>query len=86
MVRDWIYGEAAAAGRSRVSLIAVLETLYLRGGTPLGQAKLARESGLANNTVASGYVELLMDLLCLSYGHAWDPQKRVRLMRKPGPG
>jgi predicted AAA+ superfamily ATPase len=83
MVRDWIYGEAAAAGRARVSLIAVLETLFLRGGTPLGQAKLARDSGLANNTVAAGYIELLTDLLCLSYGHAWDPQKRVRLMRKP---
>jgi predicted AAA+ superfamily ATPase len=83
MVRDWIYGETAAAGRSRVSLIAVLETLFRHGGSPLGQAKLAKESGLANNTVAAGYVELLTDLLCLSYGHAWDPQKRVRIMRKP---
>jgi hypothetical protein len=49
----------------------------------LGQAKLAKESGLANNTVAAGYVELFTDLLCLSYGHAWDPERRVRIMRKP---
>lgn len=83
MVRDWIHGETAASGRSRISLLAVLQTLFRRGGTPLGQAKLAKESGLANNTVAAGYVELLTDLLCLSYGHAWDPQDRVRLMRKP---
>lgn len=83
LVRDWIYGEAAASGRSRISLVAVMETLFRRGGTPIGQAKLAREAGLANNTVAAGYVELLSDLLCLAYGHAWDPDRRVRIMRKP---
>lgn len=83
LVRDWIYGEAAASGRSRISLVAVLETLFRRGGTPLGQAKLAREAGLANNTVAAGYAELLTDLLCLAYGHAWDAEKQVRIMRKP---
>jgi predicted AAA+ superfamily ATPase len=83
LVRDWIYGEAAASGRSRVFLVAVFEALFRRGGTPLGQAKLAREAGLANNTVAAGYAELLTDLLCLAYGHAWDAERRVRIMRKP---
>ncbi len=82
-VRDWVYGECAAAGRSRTSLLAVLERLAVRGGSPVGQAKLAREAGLANNTVAAGYVELLGDLLCVAQAQAWDASRRVRLARKP---
>jgi hypothetical protein len=30
--------------------------------TPIGQAKLAWESGLSNNTMAQGYIDLLADL------------------------
>jgi uncharacterized protein len=83
MIRDWVLGECAAAGRARSSLLAVLDKLIQYGGTPLGQAKLAREAGLANNTVAAGYVELLADLMCVSLSHAWDPSRRVRIARQP---
>ena len=83
MIRDWIYGEIAAANRDRSSLLGVLESICRFGGTPCGQAKLAREAGLANNTVASGYVELLMDLLCVGTATSWDHQKKVFLRRKP---
>ena len=83
MIRDWILGECAATGRSRSSLIAVLGKLLTWGGTPLGQAKLARETGLANNTVAAAYVELLADLCVVGVSLAWDESHRVRLARKP---
>lgn len=83
MVRDWIFGEFAAAGRSRVSLIHVLENIFRRAGTPIGQYKLAKESGLANNTAAAEYVRLLSELLCVGYGFAWDPRTKTAIPRKP---
>jgi hypothetical protein len=55
ITRDWIFGECAASGRSRAALLGVFECLHRFGGTPVGQAKLAREAGLANNTVAAGH-------------------------------
>ncbi|MBN1834976.1 MAG: ATP-binding protein [Spirochaetales bacterium] len=61
----------------------MLETLHRFGGCPVGQAKLAREAGLANNTVAAGYVELLSDLMCLGTGPAWDESRRVTVSRRP---
>lgn len=82
MVRDWVLGECAASGRSRGSLLAVWDALLLRGGTPVGQALLAREAGLANNTVAAGYLELLADLMCVGTAHAWDSGRRVAVRRK----
>jgi len=81
--RDWVYGECAASGRQRSALAAVLEQLHRHGGTPLGQAKLAREAGLANNTVAAGYIELLADLMCVGVSHSWDPSRRVAVRRRP---
>lgn len=83
MVRDWILGECAASGRDRSSLLAVWEVVLRRGGTPIGQAAVAREAGLANNTVAAGYLELLSDLMCLGFSHAWDAGRRVSQRRKP---
>ncbi len=82
-VKDWIYGECAYVGRQRSSLLAVMECLIRYGGAPLGQAKLAREAGLANNTVASGYIQLLADLMCVSSSFAWDPSRKIKLRRKP---
>ena len=81
--RDWIYGDLAASGRSRASLLGVMECLHRFGGTPVGQAKLAREAGLANNTVAAGYVEQLMDLLCVCEGFAWDVTRKRSNRRRP---
>jgi predicted AAA+ superfamily ATPase len=49
----------------------------------VGQAGVAREAGLANNTVAAGYLELLADLMCLGRAFAWDPQRRTALRRRP---
>jgi predicted AAA+ superfamily ATPase len=83
MVRDWIYGEVAASGRNRSSLLGVFDTISRYGGNPCGQAKVAREAGLANNTVAAGYLELLMDLMCVGTATAWDAQKKQLLHRKP---
>jgi predicted AAA+ superfamily ATPase len=83
MMRDWIYGECAASGRQRAALVAVMENILKWGGTPVGQAKLAREAGLANNTVAAAYVELLSDLMCVGQALAWDPARRVGLARRP---
>ena len=83
LVRDWVYGECAAAGRSRAAVMAVLEYLVRHGGDPIGQAKLARETGLANNTVAAGYIEFLADLLCVGQSLVWDAARHIRLPRKP---
>ena len=83
MIRDWIYGDCSASGRDRASLLGVMEVLIRYGGSPTGQAKVAREAGLANNTVAAGFLELLMDNLCLATAFAWDAERRVALRRKP---
>jgi len=82
MVRDWVLGECAASGRARGSLLAVWNAVLARGGTPIGQALLARETGLANNTIAAGYLELLADLMCIGSAFAWDPSRRIALRRK----
>jgi predicted AAA+ superfamily ATPase len=82
-VRDWIHGECARGGRSHRSLVAVMEQLHRHAGTPLGQTKLAREAGLANNTVAAGWIEMLSDLLCVGTSAAWDESKRTEAFRKP---
>lgn len=84
MTRDWIYGEVVSSGRNRSSLIGVMEGLHRFGGTPVGQAKLAREAGLANNTVAAGYIETLMNLLSVGTAYAWDTAKHRPNKRKPG--
>jgi predicted AAA+ superfamily ATPase len=82
-VRDWIHGECARSGRSHRSLVAVMEQLHRHAGTALGQTKLARGAGLANNTVAAGWIEMLSDLLCVGTSAAWDASKRVEVSRKP---
>lgn len=83
LTRDWVYGEIAGSGRSRSSLLGVMEVLHRFACSPVGQAKLARESGLANNTVAAGYVELLMDLMCVATAHAWDDSRKRPNKRRP---
>lgn len=83
LTRDWIFGEFASTGRQRGTLIKLFELLHKHGGTPAGYSKLAREADLANNTVASGYIELLSDLFCILPGFSWDLTKKVSLLRKP---
>jgi uncharacterized protein len=83
LVHDWIYGEFTASGRSRADLLSVFGALMRFGAAPCGQAKLARESGLANNSVAQGYMELLTDLMVTAFSFSWDASRRIRLPRKP---
>jgi predicted AAA+ superfamily ATPase len=83
LVRDWVYGAFARAGRSRASLLGVLDAIFRFAGTPVGQSKLAREAGLANNTVAADYVEALADLLSVGLSHPWDPSAGRPNRRRP---
>lgn len=83
IINDWVYGEFAAKGRSRSHLMAVLQSIYRTAGSPVGQAKLARESGLSNNTVAQGYIDLLNDLMIISPMYPYDPEKKITFFRKP---
>jgi len=83
IINDWILGEFAASGRSRSHLLAVLQNLYRMAGNPIGQAKLARESGLSNNTMAQGYIDLLADLLTIIPIFPYDPQRKITIFRKP---
>lgn len=83
LTRDWIEGEVSASGRSRAALLNVLSALFRYGTTPVGQAKLAREAALANNTVASGYIELLNDLMSVVPAYPWETNKKMLILRKP---
>jgi len=83
LVRDWVDGEIAASGRSRAALFNIMSVIFRLGGSPVGQAKLAREAGLSNNTVAVGYVEILNDLGCIVPAYAWDQHRELLILRKP---
>jgi len=83
IIRDWILGEVVATGRNRMMLTSILRCLYRYGGNSVGFAKLARESGLANNTVASGYMEQLADLMCVLPSWPMDTSRDVIDMKKP---
>lgn len=83
LVSDWILGEFTASGRSRSALLSVIKTLFHFGTNPIGQSKLARESGLANNTIAQGYVALLQDLLVVCPAYPMDGNNGKAIWRKP---
>ncbi|MGD0466425.1 MAG: ATP-binding protein [Gammaproteobacteria bacterium] len=83
IINDWISGEVSASGRSRSHLLAILQSLYRMAATPIGQAKLARESGLSNNTVALGYIELLSDLMTVVPVFPYDIDRKISIFRKP---
>jgi predicted AAA+ superfamily ATPase len=63
-------------------LLRLLEQIMRRGASPVAQTTLAAESGMANNTVAHGYLDLLGDLLVLGVSEPWDAARRVRVSRK----
>ena len=83
LIRDWIDGEIATSGRSRSALLNAMKVIMRWGGTPIGQAKLAREAGLANNTTAAGYIEILNDLGCITPAYPWDKSRDLIILRKP---
>ncbi len=83
LVRDWVEGEIAKSGRNRSALLNIFKVLFRFGGDPVGQAKLAREANLANNTVAQGYIEILNDLGCVVPCYPADADKKTLILRKP---
>jgi uncharacterized protein len=83
LTRDWILGEFSRGGRDRSAVLPVIDAIVKRGGTPAGQAKIARDAGLANNSVAAGYLQILNDLLCIGISHAWDRSRQTVLRNKP---
>ena len=83
MMRDWVVGEIVRSGRSRQFLIALMRTLFAQGGSRTGYLKLARESGLANNTIAAAYIEQLSDVLAVLPSYQWDANRDVPMQRKP---
>jgi len=64
-------------------MVGVMDCLMRFAGTPVGQSKLAREAGLANNTVAAGYIDLLADLMSVASCFAWDESHRRINRRRP---
>jgi len=82
LVRDWVDGEIARSNRSRSSLFNVMSVLYRMATTPIGQAKLARESALANNTIAQGYIDILHDLGSVIPAFPWDQHRKILIKRK----
>ncbi len=83
LVHDWIQGDIVSQGRDRSFLRHILNAIFRFGCSPVGFAKLAREAGLANNTVASGYIEQLSDLLAVSPVYQRDVEKGLIIQRKP---
>jgi predicted AAA+ superfamily ATPase len=82
LIKDWVLGELVSTGRNRINLSILLRNLFRFGGNPIGYAKLARESGLANNTIANEYIEILSDLLCVLPSFSWDPNRKIQELRK----
>lgn len=83
LMTDWILGDLAASGRSRIFLLNLLRRLYQTSPSAISYTKLAKEAGLANNTAALDYVERLTDLLCLLPMMQWDSERKTVLARKP---
>ncbi len=83
LTKDWVFGETALAGRDRSSLLSAFEVFYRFGGSPVGQTKLAKHAGLANNTVAAGYVDFLQNLVCVGTSNYWDIHKNRIDRKKP---
>jgi predicted AAA+ superfamily ATPase len=83
LVRDWVEGEVTASGRSRTSMLNIFSALFRMGCSPIGQSNLAKEAGLANNTVAAGYMELFADLGSILPSFPWDPHRHIGILRKP---
>jgi uncharacterized protein len=82
-VRDWIEGEIVHSGRHRSTLLNIFKVLFRFGGSPVGQAKLARETNQANNTVAQRYIEILSDLGCVISAYPFDLDKKNIIVCKP---
>lgn len=83
LISDWVLGDFAGSGRSRIFLTSIFRQLYKVAPNPISYTKLAQNSGLSNNTAALDYIERLSDLLCIHPMTQWDSDKEAPLVRKP---
>jgi len=81
-INTWLFKELAQNGRSRAALMAILTAIYRFAPNPVGQSKIARESGLANNTVAHGYIEFLADLMIIAPAYPYDLDRKITSLKK----
>lgn len=82
LISDWVLGDIAQSGRSRVFALNVFRKLHEFAPNPVSYTRLAREAGLANNTAALDYIQRLSDLLCVSPMMMWDSSRNTTLARK----
>ncbi len=73
---------AECVSEASIQMIS-LQAFFRFAGTRVGFLKLAREEGMANQGVASGYLEKLADLLCVLPGWQWDDDRRILMVDKP---
>ena len=59
-----------------------MQILFRFGGSPVAQAKIAREANMANNTVATGYIDILSDLSVITSSFPWDQNNGMPILRK----
>lgn len=83
LISDWVLGDIASSGRSRILFLNLLRKLYQSATSQISYTKLAQDAGLANNTAALDYVEKLADLLCIEPMMCWDANKDIALSKKP---
>ena len=77
------FAEFARQAQGAVPLEDIVPAYLLSGGSPVGQSKLAREAGLANNTIAAEYVDTLADLLSVGISYPWDTNANRASRRRP---
>ena len=82
LTRDWVFSETSLQGRSIGSIKSVIHFLMERGGLSVSLHAVAKETGLANNTVALGYIDLLKDLGCVSSCSQLEANKLRPIPRK----
>jgi len=82
LVRDWIFGVIGGAGRDRGTALHIINELHLRGGSAVSLTKVSQEAGVANNTVALGYIELLESALFLHRSYPFDLGRGKQIARK----
>lgn len=82
LTKDWIVGAVIRTGRSRQALLALINALYANGASTISYNKLARDTGLGNNTTAQGYLEILADSLAVAPCLYWDYKRSVAVIRK----
>jgi uncharacterized protein len=79
---EWLLGECARADRSRNTLTWLAQSLWKIGANPISVNQLARDAGVANNTVIQGYLDVLMNCLVLATAYSTNPMNMRPVPRK----